>query len=250
MPTQNFHNLQELRNLKEVRDFYKTLQKQQRICTWQGLCMTGYKSAAGGSGVSKHLYLAFLLLATSLFVSPLALSLPSDREQPIHITADKAVRDEKKGVTIYSGSVQMRQGSMELEADSLTIFHDVENADQIVARGKPAKMRQRPELEAAVVHAHAGVITYFKLEDRVLLQSEARIEREGELVTGDSIDYLIGQQLITAEANKSTAGDKVSVVLQPTIPPAPPTPPTPPTQPLATPSSAGQEGPSGTPKSE
>lgn len=183
---------------------------------------------------------ALVLLAASVLSVPMALGLPNDREQPIHITADKAVRDEKKGVTIYSGNVQMRQGSMELEADSLTIFHDEENADQIVARGAPAKMRQRPELEAAVVHAHADKITYFKLEDRVLLQSEARIERDGDLVTGDSIDYLIGQQLITAEAE---ANDKVVVVMQPTVQPdVPKTPVPPPT--------AAQEGSSGTPQSE
>ncbi|MFK7977608.1 MAG: lipopolysaccharide transport periplasmic protein LptA [Halioglobus sp.] len=147
-------------------------------------------------------------------------ALPTDREQPIHITADKAVRDDKRGVTIYSGNVHMRQGSMELEADSLTIFHDQENADQIVARGAPAKMRQRPEVAAELVHAHAGIITYFKLEDRVLLERDARVEQEGDLVTGDSIDYLIGQQLITAEAAKTEGGDKVFVILQPTIVPA------------------------------
>lgn len=160
----------------------------------------------------------------ALTVVPGIQALPNDREQPIHITADKAVRDDKRGVTIYSGNVHMRQGSMELEADSLTIFHDADNANQIVARGAPAKMRQRPELEAELVHAHASVITYFKDEDRVLLERDARVEREGDLVTGDSIDYLIGQQLITAESDKSAGGAKVNVVLQPTVVPA--TPPT------------------------
>lgn len=158
-------------------------------------------------------------LPLNMALAPAAAALPSDREQPIHITADKAVRDDKRGVTIYSGNVHMRQGSMELEADTLVIFHDEENADQIVARGAPAKMRQRPELEADLVHAHAGTITYFKLEDRVLLERDARVEQKGDLVTGDSIDYLIGQQLITAEADKSEGGDKVFVILQPTVVP-------------------------------
>lgn len=162
------------------------------------------------------------LLLPLLLASTAAWSLPDDREQPIHITADKAVRDEKKGVTIYSGKVRMRQGSMELDADSLTIYHDAEKADQIVAKGKPAKMRQRPELGAELVHARAGVITYYKLEERVHLTSDARIEQKGDLVTGDSIDYLIDQQLITAESDKSQGGggDPVVVVLQPTVQPA------------------------------
>jgi lipopolysaccharide export system protein LptA len=157
------------------------------------------------------------LLAIMLFPTALVNALPGDREKPIHITADKAVRDEQKGVTVYSGHVQMRQGSMELDADSLTIYHDAENADQIVARGNPAKMRQQPKPEDALVHAHASIITYFKSEDRVHLQTDARIEQAGDLVTGDSIDYLITKQLITAESDKSLAGDKVNVVLQPTV---------------------------------
>ena len=40
------------------------------------------------------------------------LALPDDREQPISIKADKAVRDEKQGFTIYSGNVIMEQGSL------------------------------------------------------------------------------------------------------------------------------------------
>jgi len=160
-----------------------------------------------------------LCLTIGMAISMDAPALPDDREQPIHITADKAVRDEKRGMTVYSGNVHMRQGSMELEADSLTIFHDAENADQIIARGAPAKMRQRPEIEAELVHAHADIITDFKLEDRVLLERDARVEQKGDLVTGDSIDYLIGQQLITAEADKAEGGEKVFVVLQPTVQP-------------------------------
>lgn len=165
------------------------------------------------------------LLLSLLWATTAVWGLPDDREQPIHITADKAVRDEKKGVTIYSGSVKMRQGSMELEADSLTIYHEAEKADQIVAKGKPAKMRQRPEPGAELVHAHAGIITYYKLEERVHLTRDARIEQKGDLVTGDSIDYLINQQLITAESDKS---QKVVVVLQPTVQPVKPVASTPP----------------------
>ena len=173
-------------------------------------------------GFAARLFAPVLALLLGAVVAPGVHALPDDREQPIHITADKAVRDEKRGMTVYSGNVHMRQGSMELEADSLTIFHDAENADQIIARGAPAKMRQRPEIEAELVHAHAGIITYFKLEDRVLLERDARVEQEGDLVTGDSIDYLIGQQLITAESDKSEGGEKVFVVLQPTVQPAQP----------------------------
>jgi lipopolysaccharide export system protein LptA len=145
----------------------------------------------------------------------IAHSLPDDRDQPIHITADKAQRNEVEGVTIYSGNVELVQGSMELEADTLTIYHTTETANEIIATGSPAKMRQQPELDKGIVHAHAEVITYFKSEDRVHLQTDAHIEQEGAVVDGDTIDYLIDKQLITAESDQSQENNKVVVVILP-----------------------------------
>ncbi len=144
-------------------------------------------------------------------------ALPDDRDQPIRITADKALRDEKRGVTIYSGNVQLVQGSMELEADKLTIFHTSEDADEIVAEGHPAKMRQQPELHKGIVNAHADVIKYFRIEERVQLQTNARIEQDGGVVAGDAIEYFIAKQVITAEADQTQPGAKVEVVIPPTV---------------------------------
>lgn len=157
-----------------------------------------------------------LLLLLSL---PAALTnaLPDDRDQPIHITADKALRDEKKGVTIYSGNVQMKQGSMELEADTLTIYHTADEANEIIAEGHPAKIRHQPELDKEVVNGHANVITYYRSEERVHLQTDARIEQEGAIVDGDSIEYLIAEELITAESDQTREGNKVVVVIPPNL---------------------------------
>lgn len=154
------------------------------------------------------------ILALGL-VAPGAYALPDDREQPIHISADRALRDESKGVTVYSGSVLMRQGSMELEAERITFYHSKEHADQIVAQGSPAKMRQQPELEKGLVHAQADMIRYFRQQQRIRLQTNASIEQDGALVTGNSIDYFIEKQLVKAQANENEAGDKVFVIIPP-----------------------------------
>lgn len=156
-------------------------------------------------------------LLVLLFIAPVH-ALPEDREQPIRITADKAVRNEKRGVTIYNGNVEMRQGSMELDADSLVVFHKGEDANKIVARGAPARMRQQPEPDEGVVHAHARVITYFRDEEVVNLRTDASVERDdGTLVTGESIDYFITKQLITAESDQTDDDNKVFVVIPPSV---------------------------------
>lgn len=164
-----------------------------------------------GHPAARACILSFLLMLSPLW----AHALPDDRDQPIHIAADKALRDEKQGITVYTGNVRMSQGSMELEADSLVIYHISENADKIVAKGKPAKMRQQPEPDKALVHAEAEVITYLKNEEIVHLEIAARVEQDGDIVTGDSIDYYIARQLITARSDQSLEGNKVEVVIQP-----------------------------------
>jgi lipopolysaccharide export system protein LptA len=160
---------------------------------------------------------ASIALLSLALPSSLALALPDDREQPIHITADKALRDEKQGVTIYTGNVVLVQGSMELEADTLTIYHTSEKADQMIAEGNPAKMRQQPELDKAVVHAQGKVITYFRKEDKVNLRVNAKIEQDGAVVSGDSIDYFIAKELITAQSDQTQPDNKVVVVIPPNV---------------------------------
>jgi lipopolysaccharide export system protein LptA len=168
------------------------------------------------SGKMRYLtpWAAALMMASTL-VAGLAQALPDDRDQPIHITADKALRDDKLGVTVYTGNVQMDQGSIRITADTLTIYHITEEADKIVAEGRPAKMQQQPELDEGPVHAHADVIEYFRDEERVHLQSNARVEQDGSVVAGDSIDYLIAEQLVKADSDQTLEGNRVQVIIPP-----------------------------------
>lgn len=149
------------------------------------------------------------------FTAVVARSLPEDRDQPMKITADKAMRDDKNGVTVYSGNVVFIQGSMHLEADTLTIHHTDEQPNEIIAEGNPAKMHQQPEADKAIVYARALIITYYRDEERVYLQKQAHVEQDGSVVDGDSIDYFIEKQLIKAESDQTREGDKVLVIIPP-----------------------------------
>ena len=173
-------------------------------------------SKCGPQGLSTILRHSLAALTLLLAMLPgLAGALPDDRDQPIHIAADKAVRDEKQGFTVYSGDVQMNQGSMHIEADKITIYHVDEDADKIVAEGSPAKMRQRPDREKGFVHARARIIEYYKSEQKVHLQTDARIEQDGATVAGDSIDYFIAEQLVKADSDQAREGNRVQVVIPP-----------------------------------
>lgn len=147
-----------------------------------------------------------------LILAAAAGALPDDSQQPIRISADQALRDDREGVTVYTGNVRMQQGSLQIEADKVTLHHRQDAPDKIVATGSPARMQQQPEIDQQPVRAAARMIEYFKTEERVYLTRDARIEQSGSIVTGDTIEYLFTEQRIRAEADRN--GDKrVEVVI-------------------------------------
>ena len=157
--------------------------------------------------------LPYLFVLGTLAVCRLAYALPDDRLQAIEITAERAERDEKAGYTVYSGDVILEQGSLHIEADKLTIFHDSEAADRIVAVGAPATLRQQPEIDKAFVTASAGRITYVKSRERVMLRKDATIEQDGAVVSGESIDYFMAEQRVRADAAPSDESARVQVII-------------------------------------
>lgn len=140
-------------------------------------------------------------------------ALPDDRLQAIEITAARAVRDERAGFTVYSGDVIMQQGSLHIEADKITIFHDSEAADRIIAVGAPATLRQQPEIDKGFVTASAGRIVYEKSREWVQLRESAVIEQDGAVVSGESIDYFMAEQRVRADAAPENANGRVQVII-------------------------------------
>ena len=57
-----------------------------------------------------------MLLALPLYSH----ALPSDANQEIKLLADKATYSERTGVTSYSGSVIITQGTFKMTADNIT----------------------------------------------------------------------------------------------------------------------------------
>lgn len=148
-------------------------------------------------------------------------ALPTDREQPLKITADSAIRDDALGETRYIGDVELQQGSLNIKADLLTINHSDSAASVVIAEGDPATLSQIPEANSAPVTAQARQIEYYRVEDKVVLRDDARIEQEGAIVTGAVIDYLIDTQKVSAtsaDADSTNAEKKRRVEV--TIPPA------------------------------
>lgn len=158
-------------------------------------------------------YILILLCSLSLWTGS-TLALTEDSSQPIHIIADEAVRDERTGQTIYRGNVQINQGSLEIDADVVTVYRIEVEADKIVAEGSPAHMKQKRQADGEYVYAEGDTIEYYKQEERLHLLSNAQLKQDGSTVKGDRIDYFITQELVKASADQSQGnGRRVEIII-------------------------------------
>lgn len=152
----------------------------------------------------RLLWLGWLLFAVG---SGAAVALSSDAEQPIEIEADFAELDEQAGRTIYRGRVEVRQGSIHMKGDVLEAeFDEAQNLDKVQLRGQPAWFKQTPDDSKVDVEGEALTIDYFKIENRVLLQTNAVVTRGQQRFEGDRIDYDTERSIVKARAAQPSAG--------------------------------------------
>jgi lipopolysaccharide export system protein LptA len=163
----------------------------------------------GGPGLIGRICLALVLC---LELTMTAHALPEDAQQPIHIRADKAEIDNNAGRVVYSGSVQVDQGTMRVTAEKMIVEYENQKVVRIVATGTPAHYEQQIEADQAQVKANADTITYHTQAERVDLEGSAYLEQEGNTITGDFIRY----DIVAGRVDASAQGDqRIRMVLQP-----------------------------------
>ena len=110
------------------------------------------------------------------------------------------------GETRYEGNVVLTQGSLRITADTLSIRHNADEADMIVATGRPATLVQQPTSDQAPVDASALRIEYTRSQDLVRLLEEARIAQNGSTLSGTQIDYLVSERTVRAAGDPGRRG--------------------------------------------
>ncbi|PIE43205.1 MAG: lipopolysaccharide transport periplasmic protein LptA [Gammaproteobacteria bacterium] len=156
-----------------------------------------------------------LLLAFCMAQGTLALS--SNSDAPIHIKADSAELDEKKGVATYNGDVIIKQGSSTLEADTVIIYANDYGLIEINATGSPAHFQQKMADNKATTHAFGNKITYTHATETITLQKNARLEQGQNRFQGDVIKYHTRDRVVTATGSgqKDQPGGRVELIFHP-----------------------------------
>ncbi len=155
--------------------------------------------------------------------------LPEDSEQPIHFRADNvegdlvggsvspaddASSDSPTKRVVATGSVQIDQGSMRLEAHRVVFERVGDRITLISAEGDPARYRQQLEPGADFVEARATNIIYRPEDNQIELNGRAWLSRGSDEFRGDVIRYDLHQGKVEAFGEK----DGVEMILQPESP--------------------------------
>ncbi len=163
-----------------------------------------------------RLKLLLLLLMSAVF-SALALASNDDSQPPVHIEADRAEIDEVLGVMTYTGHVVVRQGGIEMRADTVVVYSTEGELQRITAQGQPAHYLQQ-RADGKTVKGSSQRMEYNANSKQVLLLGKAQFWQGGNRFSGNRIQYDPDAERVIANggaANKTGEQQRVTVTLQP-----------------------------------
>ncbi|MGD8998826.1 MAG: lipopolysaccharide transport periplasmic protein LptA [Granulosicoccaceae bacterium] len=161
--------------------------------------------------MTKHLT---VILATGLLLfGAQAHALQSDKDQPMDIAADRVDIDDNKGISTFRGNVQVTRGTLRMSGEVVVVHRTSDGEMQrIVATGKQAMYRQRPDNKPQDVIAHANRIVYNAKTEIVDLKKQARVVQGGDTFSGEHLVYNARQDKVTGSSDDE---GRVRVRLQP-----------------------------------
>lgn len=143
-------------------------------------------------------------------------ALPEDRDQPIKVASDRAEHNQREGIMIYEGNVQLSQGSLVIKADKITIrFDSNDQVKSVLAEGSPAYFEQKPAVDEPLVTAEAKSIRYGVDQEQLQLLKEAWLKQDEATLRGNLIDYDMANEVIKAEGQSGSEQPRIEMVLPP-----------------------------------
>lgn len=138
-------------------------------------------------------------------------ALSTDREQPIHIEADKLDIDESRQISIYQGNVEMQQGSLNINSDRVVFYFDENNEIlRLEITGNPARLKQLND-KGDTVNGRALFMKYLQNESLLELHDEAFLQIAEDSIESDKIVVNIDTNAVQAGNGK----DRVRMLIKP-----------------------------------
>lgn len=143
-------------------------------------------------------------LSAVLFVlfSTAVLAKTTDFSEPIEVNADRNEASLKQQMLVYSGNVIVKQGTLLIKADKLTVDRSAgEGKEVFIAVGRPAVYSQVLDGDKPI-QASAEEIRYAMATRVLTLTGKAEITQSGSLVRSAKIEYDLLKQQLSAESEE------------------------------------------------
>ncbi len=155
----------------------------------------------------------YVLCSALLCITSLSHALSSDKEQPIEISADKVEIDNAHGKSIYSGNVEIIQGSIKITGNNATIYTDIDgNLKKADILGTPASFKQTPDNKEEIDAKADHIEVLYEKDEQVNLYKNASLIQGTNTFTGDKIKYLTATDRVFADSQKDK---RVKVIITP-----------------------------------
>ncbi len=155
----------------------------------------------------KAVVLFLLLLPTQLW------ALSSDGDQPIEVEADSLEVRETENISIYEGSVNLVQGSLQISCDRMVIhFNNANELQLIEMTGDPARFRQLDDDQQEML-GQAKQIDYAEAQSVLELRGTARFSHAGDIIESDLIR--VDTESNGIKAGSSESDRRVKMLIKP-----------------------------------
>lgn len=172
---------------------------------------TGKNRQLALAGSRSTLCLCLALLAV-LLLSNSAHARKSDFTKPIDVNADRSEFDEKAGVQVLIGNVEIIQGTMLIKADRISISLDENNQlNTIEGSGSPIQFKQENEAGEPVT-GQANSIKYNAKNGSLVLAGNATLTQPRQRLQSERIVFNSTEQKVSAEGGEK---GRVSIRIQP-----------------------------------
>ncbi|WP_280546667.1 MULTISPECIES: lipopolysaccharide transport periplasmic protein LptA [unclassified Halomonas] len=159
-----------------------------------------------------------LAMVGLLMGSAPTLALEGDASAPVEVTADRLDLDDRAGTAVYTGDVDIRQGSMQLTGARVEIQrNDQGQLARATATGERAYIEQKPAPDEPLVRGWGRTIVYHVAERRIELIDRAELHQSGDTFDGGYLEYFLDRRVVQARAEAEGVNERqrVRMTLEP-----------------------------------
>src|SRR3954467_8017735 len=163
-----------------------------------------------------------VVVALAALMAPPVHAEKADKDKPTNIESNRMSSDDTRRMNLFEGNVVLTKGTLTVRAERIVVHQDAEGFQFTTATGMPVRFRQRQDpkdgKEGAWMEGEALRIEMDDRTEKIELFDHARVNRDGDEVTGNYILVDQRSEFFSVNSGKGSPNGRVRAVMQPKAP--------------------------------